>query len=374
VNLVGAQPRNEAARQEGMYRVFPRNPDKSLLFHKLQWNPDHHSGRTFGNPMPLGGESLSIGEIEFVRLWIAAGAPYEGFVADSTLLLDTRKPNTEPFRPLPLPGSGYQLRIDSFSVAPNYEREIFVYRRVGNAQDVFVNRVETRTRVNSHHLLVMKFKDNTPANMIPGYDVVRDIRSPEGNLIFQNMLVMEWHNFFAGSGQTYEDRQLPPGIALRLPAQASLDLNVHYVNRGPTPIPGEVYINLHTVPASQVQREAQSFTFQHDTFELPPNQRTTITRTFTFTRDVNILMLTSHNHELGERFVIRIAGGPRNGEIVYTSTDWKHPTVSWFEQPVVLRAGEGLTSEVTYNNTTARAIRHGANSTDEMNIMRGYWY
>src|SRR5688500_9138728 len=63
-NLIGAVPRNAVARQEGMYRVFPRDPERSLLFHKLQWNPDHHGGRSFGNPMPLGGEPLSIGQLE----------------------------------------------------------------------------------------------------------------------------------------------------------------------------------------------------------------------------------------------------------------------------------------------------------------------
>jgi hypothetical protein len=99
-----------------------------------------------------------------------------------------------------------------------------------------------------------------------------------------------------------------------------------------------------------------------------------LTRTFLFDKPVSILMLTSHNHELGEKFEIRIAGGPRNGELVYSSNDWKHPVILWLAQPLVLQAGQGLTSIVTYNNITSRTIRHGFLSTDEMNIMRGYYY
>jgi hypothetical protein len=188
------------------------------------------------------------------------------------------------------------------------------------------------------------------------------------------MLVMGWQDYFAGAATGSEEKRLPAGVALRLPADASLDLNSHYVNRNSRPITGEVYVNLHTIPAAQVQKVARSFSFVHDTFELPPNTRTTLRKTFLFDRETRILMLTSHNHELGEQYVIRIVGGPRNGEVIYTSNDWKHPVVTWFDPQLVLQAGQGLTSEVTYNNTTAQTIRHGFTSRDEMNVMRGYIY
>ena len=373
-NLIAREPVNTNAKADGFVRVMPGNPNISLLYHKLAWSPEHHAGRNYGSPMPLGGEPLTIGQLEFVRKWILQGAPRDGFVVDSTLLSDTRKQYIEDFKPLPLPASGFQLRIDSFPVAPNFERELFLYKRVGNTQDVWVNRVETRMRLNSHHLLVMTFEDSTPAQVFPSHDVIRDIRAPDGSMLFGNMLVMEYHQFFAGANTPYEDKQLPAGVALKLPANASVDLNSHFINTSTRSITGEVYINLHTVPASQVQKEAVPFRFQHADFELPPNQRTTLTRTFLVDKTINILMLTSHNHELGEKFEIRIAGGPRNGELVYTSSDWKHPVILWLAQPLVLQAGQGLTSIVTYNNITTRTIRNGFLSTDEMNIMRGYYY
>ena len=374
INLMGVMPRNSAARHDGLYRVMPRDPEKSLLWHKLQWNTDHHHGRHYGSPMPLGGESPSIGQLDFVRAWIQAGAPFQGFVADSALLFDTRKPNIEPFRPLERPAHGYQLRIDSFDVKPNSEREVLVYRRVGNASEEFVNRIETRVRINSHHLLVMAFKDATPTRIIPPLNVVRDVRDDSGGLIYQNMLVMEWHSFFAGSGTVYEDRRLPAGVALRLPAHAALDLNSHYVNRSTRVIPGEVHVNLHTVAPTEVRHVAKSLSIQNDTFALPPRARTTVVTTHRFTQATNVLMLTSHNHELGERFVIEIMGGTRDGQVIYESTDWRTPTVRWFETPLVFQAGEGLRSRVTFNNTTDRIIRHGPTANDEMNVIRAYWY
>jgi hypothetical protein len=45
-----------------------------------------------------------------------------------------------------------------------------------------------------------------------------------------------------------------------------------------------------------------------------------------------------------------------------------------FATPIVLQPGQGLTSEVTYNNTTSKTVGFGLTSEDEMNIIFGYWY
>ena len=85
-------------------------------------------------------------------------------------------------------------------------------------------------------------------------------------------------------------------------------------------------------------------------------------------------MLTSHMHYHGEKFVIQISGGPRNGEVVYDSRDWAHPAMLTLDQPLVLEVGQGLTSVVTYNNTTGVIVTFGLTSEDEMGIIFGYAY
>ena len=89
---------------------------------------------------------------------------------------------------------------------------------------------------------------------------------------------------------------------------------------------------------------------------------------------VSVFLLTSHMHEHGERFVIRIVGGPRNGEIVYQTESWSHPEIVTYQPAIVLNAGEGLRSEVTYDNTTDQTIRFGLTSEDEMGIIFGYFH
>ncbi len=373
--LVGALPTNATARADGLLRVKPLSPDGSLLYRKLRWDQDYHAPQ-YGSPMPLGGRSLSVGQLEFIRRWIMAGAPAGGDHVDHTLLEDTTQPTLQPFEPLAPPpaGQGYQLSVDRFPVAAQFERELFVYRRVGNTEDIYVNRIETRMRTNSHHFVIYSIPPGTPAFAVPPHDEVRDIRNRDGSYNLFNMRTMEYHSFFAGSMTTSSDYRFPDGVALNVPANASLDLNSHYVNRTVADLPGEVYANISTIDLAQVQHVARTLFLNNLEISLPPGQRTTVRRTFLVGTRTTVFLLSSHMHKRGERFVIRIAGGARNGVPVYESTDWGHPPILTLDPPVVLELGEGLTSEVTYYNETGRTITFGLTSEDEMGIIFGYAY
>ncbi len=372
-NLVNAPVKNSVAIAHGMKQVLPRNLDNSLFYQKLLlWDPA--KPQHFGSPMPLGTTSLSIGQIEFIKRWIELGAPETGDSIDPALLDDKTLPSYAPFVALTPPATGVQLVIEQFSVQPNFERELFVLRELKNAAPIYVSRIETRMRSNSHHFLLYTFQNNTPTALMPAANLVRDIRNTDGSLNFLNALPMGYHTFFAGSMTPEGGYSFPPGIALQLPANAKLDLNAHYVNRGTANITGEAFANLHTVDAAQVTQVAQTLNLGNTSIPLPPLQRTTHKKTFTFSATTRILMLTSHMHKLGERFVIRIKGGTRDGQVVYENTDWEHPAIITFDQPIVLSAGEGLTSEITYNNTTSLMVNFGLTSEDEMGIIFGYYY
>jgi hypothetical protein len=375
--MINVLSRQTVARSEGMRVVRPGLPDSSLLWHKLQWESGHHT-RDYGGPMPLGTRSLSVGQLEFVRRWIAAGAPRSAAVADARLLTDTIRPTAAPFVALepPAAGDGIQLRVAPFQVTGNFERELFSFQRLGSTTPVFVNRVQMKMRPNSHHFLLYSFADNAPAIAIPQLNTIRDIRNPDGSLNFLNVLPMAYHVFLAGAQTPEMDYRFPAGVALRLPANFGIDLNVHYVNRGSEALTGEAFANLYTVGATQVQNEARTLNLGNTDINLPPGVRTTLTRTFMNTtgRDMRVFMLTSHMHQLGERFQIKLVGGARNGQVIYETTDWAHPEIRNFDTPIVIRPGEGMMSDIVWNNTTSRAVRFGLTSQDEMGIIFGYYY
>jgi len=324
--------------------------------------------------MPLGLALLTVGQVEFIRQWIEAGAPEHGIVGDSALLRDTT-PQEEIFEPLrpPATGAGLQMVVSKFPVAPNFERELFVYKKVGNDADLYVNRIEIKMRQNSHHFILYDFESAIPPIYVPQNDVVRDLRNTDGSVNFSTTIPMAYHRFIVGTQTPYLDYKFPDGVALAIPANMSVDCNSHYVNKSNIIIEGEVNVNLHTVPASSVTRVARSINFPNYNLNLPAKQKTTMYKTFTFGQNVSVHTLTSHTHQLAEKFVIKIKGGPRDGEVVYTNLDWHHPPMVNFTPPISLSAGQGLTSEITYNNTTNAVVKFGLTSTDEMGIIFGYY-
>jgi hypothetical protein len=375
--LVGVGSVQQIARADGVARVKPYRADSSLLYHKLAWVPGHHS-RDYGQLMPMGTpKGLTAGQLEYVRRWIEAGAPRTGHVVDTAVLADARL-QTASFTPLAAPtAAGLQLKVDSFAVSPGSERELFVLRRVGNANDLFVTRIQSRMRPGSHHLLLYTFDESRttfPCNLRPAANTVRDIRNTDGSMNVVNMLPMACHVYFAGAMTPDFDYRFPPGVALRLPANTSLDFNVHYVNRAPIDLPGEAFANLYTADRAQVQTVARTLNLANTSFSLPPKQRTTIRTVFPMSVRTTVLGLTSHMHSMGERYEIRVRRADATETTVYVNTDWEHPGFTNFDTPIVLQPGDALVSVVTWNNVTDRTIGFGLLSSDEMNIIFGYAY
>ncbi len=374
--LINKDPLNQNALSDKLKRVLPNYSLSSLLYHKLNFDPNvHHTGKSYGNPMPLGRSPLSVGQIEFVRRWIEAGAPKTGAVVDSTLLNDKTPSYVENFVALapPKTGEGIQMTLNTFDVAPNFEREFFNRKEVYNTEDLYVNRVQIKMRSSSHHFILYSYRD-LKSSYMPPFNVDRDIRNPDGTNNLLTILSMSNHIFWAGAQTLNHDYTFPDGTALLLPAGSSFDLNSHYVNKTDKPIQGEVYANLYTTTKSKVVNVVRALDLGNTSLDIPANKKTTISKSFIFTAKTAVIMLTSHNHKLGEKFVIRIKGGARDGESVFESTDWEHPTIKTFDVPLILEKGQGLTSEITYNNTTSKNIKFGLTSEDEMGIIFGYYY
>lgn len=376
-NLVGVVPLNALSKADGHLRVKAYKSLESLLYHKLNWDISHHGGQQYGSPMPLGSTALTVGQIEFVRRWIEAGAPKTGEVVDAKLL-DDKTPSVstnDDFKAIGTPQSegvdGYQLKVDKFTVQPNFERELFVRRNIGNTADIYVNRIKLQSRPNSHHMVLYDFRDRTT---LPTIDQVRDLRNTDNSLNIFTALQMSNHIFLGGGTQANQEYTFPEGTALLLPANYSVDLNPHYFNKTNNSLYGENYVNLYTIDKAKVKNVVKTIDFNNTNFSLPANTKTTITKDFTFSKNVKIVMLTSHTHKYGEKYVIKIFGGTRNGEVVYENADWEHPATINFSTPISLNKGEGLTSVVTYNNTSSQKISFGLTSDDEMDIIFGYYY
>ncbi len=375
-NLINISSHQVNAHADGLLRVQPKAADKSFLYIKV-----HGFDKDYGNVMPLGMKQLTVGQVEFIRQWIEAGAPREGVVADRKLLDDTTEIPEAAFVPLPppAPGTGFQLHVGPFDVPTQFEREIFDYQHIGNGTDIYVNRIQTRMRTGSHHFILYTFDQSTPQSYMPSFDVIRDLHNTDGTDNAQVANLMGYHQFVGGSTIPNMDYHFPEGTALYVPANTALDLNSHYINYSDKVTQGEVYANIYTVPLSQVHHVANTILLSNTDIHLNAGEQKVITKDYlnTFNQKLSIFMLTSHMHARGVKYRILfkgLPGNPRNGEVLYESDDWDHPIIKNFDTPVSFQPGEGITSEATYNNSTDHEINYGLTSQDEMDIVIGYYY
>ncbi len=285
-NLINISSKNAAAKTAGLVRVKPGDYISSLLYKKI----DCQTTSQYGALMPLGGANLSLGQIEFIKQWIIKGAPKKGSVVDETVLANNTA-CTQAFLPMQAPAAaeGFQLAINTFTVSPNTEREVFVNRKTPNTSTVYVNKFTMQGRPNSHHFVLYGFQSTTS---LPPVNTMRDLYNADASINIITFAQMQNHIFLGGGTDVNTTYTFPAGVALKvLPAKA-LDLNAHYFNKQTTNLTGENYINMYTVSQANVVKEAQSINFANYNFSIPASSRKTISTDYTFTKPVTVLTLT----------------------------------------------------------------------------------
>ncbi|MCE2439110.1 MAG: hypothetical protein J4F39_06765 [Candidatus Latescibacteria bacterium] len=353
--LVGRVPQNAKAREEGMLLVKEGDPQKSFLMTKLTG-----SGVGYGDRMPRSYSSLSGVAIDAIRAWIAAGAPRDSVVADAPDLDRVLHGTEFYFQPPAPPARGIQLHLKPFAIGPRSEREIFSTTRLGTAEDLMVNKIEVVQPEGSHHFILYQTTDENPPP--PG---VRDLDPIEALGIFRKQFVV-------GSQSPKAVFDFPDGTAIPMPADATYELNSHFVNAsGENTLIGEVYVNLHTIPADSVNVVAKPIFVSNFGIRVPPGQTATTGQDWTLRQDVNVIMLSSHMHRHGRRFDIFLGE-----ERIYRSEEWAEPVTLLFNPVLQVKAGERVRFECTHENDDKDfTIRFGFTAeNDEMCIMLGYYY
>ena len=376
--LVDELPRNTAARADGLKRVSSAGGHaglhQSFLWEKINAPEQDHfydDHPNYGAIMPLGGLPLTNGELEFVKCWIMEGAPQTGTPCDEALLNDTTRYEPAEFVPLDPPEHGVQFHLGPYEVWPSetHDREFLYYQPYPTTEDRLIDRFEISYRPGSHHFILFNYPEGRPT---PEPEVYRDLRDQQGvpdPAVELERAVLFPFYLFVGAQTPNVDYHLPPGVALRWPAGSGFDLNSHYVNRTGTTQMGEVYVNLHTVDSDAIEHVADYKNFGNFDIVLPPNQITTLSKTFTFTETTHIIQLASHAHEHMLEFRIEGVGGDHDGDLLYWANDWEHPPLLELDPPLTFREGDQVRLETTYDNWTDETITFGLLSSDEMQFM-----
>ena len=270
-----------------------------------------------------------------------------------------------PVTPLakPAAGKGFQIYLPPFEIEPETEKEIFIYKNSPVQSTQYVNRVEFSMREGSHHFALYTL--NGPWEQLQDGQIRSNV---EGEMQRQTRQFV----FAAQTEQATFD--FPPGVAMKMEAGDGLDLNSHYVNPTTGLYKGEAYINLYTVPASEVQHEAIPMLEADLGFSIPP--QSTYTRSLvwkTFARRTHLFLLTTHAHKRMLKFeVFKIDGATGDTTRIYRTLNWHEPDV--VAEDMIFEPGDQIYSETTWRNTTDQTINFGFTSEDEMNVLFGYYW
>lgn len=272
----------------------------------------------------------------------------------------------------PVPSSGLQLKLEPFDIDAHHEREIFHFRHLDQPDDLYVSRIEVFMRDRSHHFILYT-ADGGRKDLKEGTFDFFNTDDPFFTTL--NFDVHEGH-FVMGAQDPYLDLRMPEGVAIRLKAQDWMILNSHFINLdGEARIQGEVFLNLHTIPREEVRHIAVPIFELNPVILVPPGATQTTELLWRPGRDIRVLSLSSHMHRRGSNFTARIQQeGVRSDPALYTSDDWDHPDVMYFDPALSLTQDQGVHFTCTFTNDKKIPLTFGFTSEDEMCILLGYYY
>ena len=316
--------------------------------------------------------TLTNGEVQSLRDWIASGAP----PGDTTLA------PTPPSAAPPLPNPDLTIRMDPYvSQASTVDEYRCFSLPTGLSQDQFISAIEVAPGNLGivHHVMV--FQDTSGLA-----DSLQNQNPDPGFSCFGQGFGAELLFFWTpGSGPV----QFPAGTGMKLHKDADLIVQVHYplgsagqvdstainFRFSPDPNPREV----HIAPFLNA-----GFTLQNGPLFIPADSIRTFNAQFFVGADISLLAVLPHAHYLGKSMQVLATKGPTDSIPLIRIPDWD---VAWqgaymFQYLQKIEAGSRLRTQFTYDNTAANPnnpssppqdVSEGEAATDEM-LFVYFWY
>ncbi len=265
--------------------------------------------------------------------------------------------NVEPGQLEP-PPAGYGFQLEMTAHAPAYTEvwQCEVYD-VATTEIAYVNWIEFTQNAGTHHMTL-----STPSL---GTEMEIENGSYDCNELYEATMD-NWTMIYGNQGAEAGEMHLPDGVAASLPANLKILHELHYVNASDEGLDLYSRVNAWTLLESEVEEGIWGGSVRDENIAIPAQSEHTEWSRCVFNRDVEILFLASHTHELGTRFEIAPFDGTDVGEVFYTNEDWHDPMIVQYEDPIVVSAGEGFEWSCTWNNDCDEEIIYGLTAQDEM--------
>ncbi len=263
-----------------------------------------------------------------------------------------------PYLEPPSAGTGFQLTMLDITVDPGSEIWICDVYDLPTDEVANVNSVHYIQNPGMHHATL-----STVA--LGGGSLEygrRDCAEVYGDLSLMEDQIM----FFGNQGLGEDTMELPEGVAATFPAGLQILHELHYVNVTDEPVQLYSYVNAYTIPDVLVDEGIWGGSVRDEFINIPAQSDHMEWSRCVFNRDVEVLFLASHTHDIGELFTVAPFDGETVGEVFYENDDLHTPKIVQYDPPLVIPAGEGFEWACHWSNDAAEEIHYGPSAYDEM--------
>jgi hypothetical protein len=282
---------------------------------------------------------------------------------------------------LPLPENGYQIVTPKYTVPAFTEEEICSVIRLepkADEQMYWVSALESLVTEGTHHMNVMIGEFSFLDAFVEEGASADALGADLGQYPCADLNTMERaYNVFPSQRQN-QRITMPAGVAAPLTAPMVFIFSHHYVNPTDSPVDIQAIVNIETVPGEEVTHVASLVFDDIPDLEVPPGQERVISRTCIFERDVEVALVSTHNHEWGECATVNHYDGTTDTTEkapFFVNKLWEQPPILHFEQGTFpIAAGNGVTWSCHFRNNTDRTLINDGTAEGEMCVFAAVTY
>ncbi|MCA9541501.1 MAG: hypothetical protein KC620_21535, partial [Myxococcales bacterium] len=259
--------------------------------------------------------------------------------------------------PPPLPEEGFQMGIDT-TVRPGGEIWRCFVADLPTTGPTPVNRVHAMQTRGVHHMDVMAL-GLLDLDLEPGMY--------ECDELYANHPEMMEDGIFIFASQNEEEvLELPEGVAALLPGGLRVMVEIHYVN--PTPNWVDVWSRVNAYRITEpVRDQIWGSAVRDQDINVPPGATEHIEWTrCVMNTSVDMVLLSTHTHELARRIEVFRFDGEHTGELLYANDDWHAPELKLYDPPMPIARGTGFEFRCHYRNPRSTEAHWGFTAADEM--------
>ncbi len=252
----------------------------------------------------------------------------------------------------------YTLNVGPLPVQAGMQAVYCTNVHLGNPEPIDVVGFTSTQTLGGHHLILLSYKTDQPDSPPTPCDQSTAVDPRNGSMIYISQIQQDSQSF-------------PAGVGMTLPANASLMLQVHYIDATVQDLQVSTTVNVIAAAAGSTTQTAAPLLFYDANISVPPGQ-STATASCTMQNDhaLFFFMLAGHMHSHGTNFVLDYTNSQGQTTQIYQTSQWDSPQEKDFDPPLVVRPTNVFTWSCDYTNNTGATI----DGPNEMCAILGNYY